>query len=98
MACFVRGLMMLGIFWSLSRGASDRVFEGIPITTIGVAETNGEFFLEGLGEFAAHLGMQPLAFSICSLTQNDCRSWLYWLKTRNSGDRTRWDGIIPLRI
>lgn len=98
LACFVHGLMMLGIFWSLARDASGSVFEGMPITTVGAAKTNGEFFLEGLGEFVAHLDMQPLEFSICSLMQGDCRSWLYWLETRNWGGRIILDWIIPLRI
>lgn len=98
MARFVHGLMMLGVFWSLARGASGSVFEGVPITTVGVAETDGELFLEGLDEFVAHLDILPIEFFTSILTQEDCRPWLHWLKTRNSGDRIILDWIIPLRI
>jgi len=97
--CIVHCLLMLGVFWSLAANPSiNKFFGGAPTTMVAIPKANGEPFLEGCREFVAHLVFLPLAFVICSVTQNASSVQLHWLKTRYSGERIRWAWIIPLRI
>jgi len=91
-------LLVLGIAWSLSANASSMFVGRMPTTVPEIANSSGEPFLAGTREFVAHLVFLPLAFTIGSALRDSGNIQVHWLKTRTSGERSRWDWIIPLRI